>query len=454
MKNYKLAKMLMLSLMGAELMNSGVAYAGEWTTEVDLDYRYFRKPAATSPAASNQVTLASNFYAFLLSAGFTPAAIANIPPNVLAAAALSAADTGTQGNNQPSVVIQPAYFNEWANKSNSFSFKPFFRWDGMDDRRTHADIREMVWMSTHGTETKPWTLRTGIDKVFWGAAESHHLVDVINQTDDVENINKESKLGQPMVRGTISRDWGTLDAFVLPFFRERTFSGPDGRLRPLVSLDTLPVVYQSGDGRNHVDFAVRWSKSFGNTDIGVSQFVGTNRDPRVANATAYASAENPAGLYISYDQMEQTSIDVTSILGNWISKLEALHRTTDYEHYYAYVTGVEYTFNGVFKTAYDVNTFLEYNYDSRGQGRAIYQSDVFAGLRLNLNDEKSTQIKLGVLTDTNDSTRSTRLQVSRRLNDRWTTMLEGQWFNSVNADNPLNAYREDSYLQATLARYF
>ena len=43
---------------------------------------------------------------------------------------------------------------------------------------------------------------------------------------------------------------------------------------------------------------------------------------------------------------------------------------------------------------------------------------------------------------------------SRRLNDNWTTRLEGQWFNSVDVANPLNAYREDSYLQATLARYF
>ena len=451
MKNCKLTKAMGLLLIGTELISSGVAYAGEWTAEVDLDYRYFRKPPVQVTANSTQQAQAAAFYTFLLNAGITPA---GVPIQVAAEAAVVAGGSGTQGNNQPSVVIQPAYFHEWDNRASSFSFKPFFRWDGMDDARTHADIREMVWMSKYGSEAKPWQLRVGLDKVFWGAAESQHLVDVINQTDEVENINRESKLGQPMVRATISREWGTLDAFILPFFRERTFSGPDGRLRPLVSFDTLPVAYQSGDGRNHVDFALRWSKSFGKTDIGVSQFVGTNRDPRLATSTAYVTAENPAGLYLSYDQMEQTSIDVTTILGNWIGKLEALRRTTDYAHYYAYVTGVEYKFTQVFKTAYDVDAFLEYNYDSRGQSQAIYQSDVFTGLRLSLNDESSTQIKLGVLTDTNDSTRSTRLQISRRLNDNWTTRLEGQWFNSVDVVNPLNAYREDSYLQATLARYF
>lgn len=423
--------------------------AGEWSTEVDFDYRYFRKPAATVPA--NTLQQAASFYIFLIGQGLVPSAA---PSPVALSAAVLAGANGTQGNNEPSVVIQPAYFNEWNNRTNSFSFKPFFRWDGMDDARTHADIREMVWMSKHGTETKPWELRVGIDKVFWGSVESQHLIDVINQTDSVENINNESKLGQPMARATMRRDWGTIDAFVLPYFRNRTYSGPDGRLRPLVSLDTLPVAYQSGDGNHHIDFAVRWSKSFGNTDIGVSQFIGTNRDPRISTATQYVTTANPAGLYLSYDQMEQTGVDVTSILGDWIAKLEWLHRTTDYDHYYAYVTGVEYTFNAVFNSAFDLNTFLEYSYDSRGQGKAVYQSDVFTGMRLNLNDEHSTQIKLGVLTDTNDSTRSTRIQVSRRLNDRWTTMLEGQWFNSVDSGNPLNSYREDSYLQATLARYF
>ncbi len=453
--NYKLTKIATLVVLAVEIAGGvGGAWAGEWTTEVDLDYRYFRKPAAQVPLATTPEQIAANFYQFLLSVGVPVSSFVTVPQAVLAVSAVQNGGGGVQGNNQPSVVVQPSYFNEWDNKTNSFSFKPFFRWDNMDDARTHADIREMVWRSKHGTEDKSWELRVGIDKVFWGAAESQHLVDVINQTDEVENINKESKLGQPMIRATMSRDWGTLDAFVLPYFRNRTFSGTDGRLRPLVSLDTLPVVYQSGDGQNHVDFALRWSKSFGNTDIGISQFIGTNRDPRVAVANQYVTTANPAGLYVSYDQMEQTSIDVTSVLGSWIGKLEALHRTTDYDHYYAYVTGVEYSFNGIFNTAYDVNSFLEYNYDSRGQGQAVYQSDVFTGLRLNLNDEKSTQIKLGILTDTNDSTRSTRLQISRRLNDHWSTMFEGQWFNSVDSGNPLNAYREDSYLQATLARYF
>ena len=43
-------------------------------------------------------------------------------------------------------------------------------------------------------------LLVGAAKVFWGTAESRHLVDIINQTDAVEDIDEEDKLGQPMVK--------------------------------------------------------------------------------------------------------------------------------------------------------------------------------------------------------------------------------------------------------------
>ena len=50
--------------------------------------------------------------------------------------------------------------------------------------------------------------RVGVGKVFWGVTESQHLVDIINQTDLVENIDTEDKLGQPMLETTWLQNWG------------------------------------------------------------------------------------------------------------------------------------------------------------------------------------------------------------------------------------------------------
>ena len=76
-----------------------------------------------------------------------------------------------------------------------------------------------------------WELRLGIGKVFWGVTESRHLVDTINQSDGVEDIDGEAKLAQPMATLSWIRDWGVVELLVLPYFRERTFAGVEGRPR-------------------------------------------------------------------------------------------------------------------------------------------------------------------------------------------------------------------------------
>ena len=124
-----------------------------------------------------------------------------------------------------------------------------------------------------------WTV--GVSKVFWGVAESQHLVDIINQTDLVENIDQEDKLGQPMVNLSLIRDWGTVDLFVLSYFRERTFPGSKGRLGPRPTVDTGAAIHESGAGGRRTDLALRWSHSLGDYDLGLAWFHGTSREPRL-----------------------------------------------------------------------------------------------------------------------------------------------------------------------------
>ena len=126
-----------------------------------------------------------------------------------------------------SATVEPEFFWEWNNGDDSLTFKPFLRVDQRDDERTHGDIRELSWVHV-GDD---WELRTGIRKVFWGVTEFNHLVDVINQTDGVEDIDGEDKLGQAMVNLSLVQEWGIVDLFLLPGFRERTFAGEEGRLR-------------------------------------------------------------------------------------------------------------------------------------------------------------------------------------------------------------------------------
>ncbi len=105
---------------------------------------------------------------------------------------------------QPSLFAQPRIDYEWGGGANRLTLEPFVRLDREDSNRTQADLRE-----AHGLHAAAdWDLVLGFQKVFWGVAESRHLVDIINQTDAVEDVDGEDKLGQPMINLNLDRDWG------------------------------------------------------------------------------------------------------------------------------------------------------------------------------------------------------------------------------------------------------
>ena len=151
-----------------------------------------------------------------------------------------------------SISAEPEYIHEWNDRDDLFTFKPYALLDQYDSRRSHADIRELSWVHA----ARDWELLTGISKVYWGVMEAAHLVDIINQTDQVVNIDGEDKLGQPMLNLSLIRDWGVVDLFLLPGFRERTFPSKDGRPRFAIPIDN-DVIYESGAENLHTDVAVR-----------------------------------------------------------------------------------------------------------------------------------------------------------------------------------------------------
>ncbi len=79
-------------------------------------------------------------------------------------------------------VAEPKLYLE-DDAGRSFTLTPFFRYDGADLGRTHADLREAYLLLFGEISDDEWELRLGVDRVFWGVAESRHLVDIINQID-------------------------------------------------------------------------------------------------------------------------------------------------------------------------------------------------------------------------------------------------------------------------------
>ena len=347
-----------------------------------------------------------------------------------------------------SLMAEPEYYSETQDRIQSLTFTPFFRWDENDSKRSHVDVRELVWQYV-GDD---WELRAGISKVFWGVAESQHLVDIINQTDLVENIDQEDKLGQPMVNLSLIRDWGTVDLFVLPYFRERTFPGKKGRLRTAPRVDTSNPIYDSSREKKHIDLAARWSHYIGDWDFGVAHFYGTSREPFLVPAI---SKSGEPVLLPRYDIINQTSIDVQATKGDWLWKLEALRRSGQDDSYYALAGGFEYTWVGAFGSSADLGFIAEYHYDDRDQlAPTPFEDDSMVGLRFTLNDAQSTELLFGIVRDNDGDAVTYNLEASRRLGDSWLIELESRYFTEISRNDPLRGFRDDDYLQLSLTRHF
>lgn len=346
------------------------------------------------------------------------------------------------GDTQSSLVVEPE-FELSRSRKERFSVKLFARLDSLDDERTHFDVRELFWERAGRT----WELRAGVSKVFWGVTESQHLVDVINQTDLVENPDGEDKLGQPMIKLTSIRNWGIVDVFLLPGFRERTFPGIDGRLGGPLLIDTNLASYESSAGDEHLDVAARWSHTFGVIDLGVAGFVGTNRDPILL----------PAGGVLApfYDQIEQYSVDFQATVGDWLWKLESIRRRDSRETFSAATVGLEYTFWGVNGSAIDIGVLGEYLWDERGSTAPTpFDDDWFVGSRIAFNDTADTTILAGMVIDPASGARAGRVEARRRFGENWIAEAELRTFHGGDRFDPVAAIARDDHLLISIQRHF
>jgi len=346
-----------------------------------------------------------------------------------------------------SLAIVPELYHEWENGS-ALTFVPYIRLDGTDSERTHFDIRELNYLLYGET----WELRIGVGKVFWGTTEFVHLVDIVNQTDLVEDIDGEDKLGQPMVHLALVNDWGVIDMFALPYFRERTFPGLNGRPRFGLRVNTDNPVYESDDEEHHTDYAFRYSHYIGALDFGVSCFTGTGREPTFL--PGMDSGGQPV-LIPFYELIDQTGVDLQVVTGQWLLKLEAIQRSGQREDFSALTGGFEYTFVGLGESAIDLGIIGEWAYDDRGVAATTpFEEDMMTGIRVSLNDQAGSEFLAGMALDTDSSARIISVEASRRFGTSVKVSLDAYTFVDLPMGDPLYYLRNDDYVRLEIAYYF
>ena len=356
--------------------------------------------------------------------------------------------TGAAGQARAHTIVSLLSDWSWQNEDGSqhFQLTPFLRWQQRDSTSNLLDLQQAYWRYAASN----WEFKAGSDIVFWGVSESQRLVDVINQVDMVGGVDMEARLGQPMLSFKGWNSAGTLELYLLPYFRERLFADPAGRLTAPWPVEHDSAIYESSDDRRNLDFALRWSQRFSSLDLGLSYFAGNSREPLLIAQPAQQQ------LQPYYFQMQQFGVDAQYVAGDWLWKLESIYRRSGPQEFVAATAGYEYTRVGVFNRSWDLGWLAEYQYDSRGVRASVTgQNDIFVGWRLALNDVAGSEILFGVLQDLDRShSHSARLEASMRLNNSLRLRLNAWLFQADDVSDVLYNLRRDDYLELSLDYYF
>ncbi|ROH91872.1 hypothetical protein ED208_05710 [Stagnimonas aquatica] len=377
----------------------------------------------------------------------------------------------------------------------------FVRADAREDARSRADLREAYYEAQAGL----LTTRLGARRVYWGVAESRHLVDTLNQSDLADDLDGETKLGQPMLEFVFGGETTALSLYALPGFRERRLPGPGGPIVYPFPLAPEETRIEAGAGLLHADYAARASGQFGDLDLALSWFDGIGREPDILpclrqgsgfpgtedeancalleSVTAAAPRRNlltpllqalglaPSNAEIAaeleqrayanlvlvpvYQRERRLGLEAQYIHEALALKFEGLVRDTRSARSYAAVAGFEYNLSGLFGSAQDLGLIVEALRDTQpGLLSARYDHEVFLGGRWSLNDVAGSQALGGVLIDSTGAGQTWSLEASRRLGDDWKLGLRLRAFTGGDPSDLANVVKDADELRLTLERYF
>jgi hypothetical protein len=346
---------------------------------------------------------------------------------------------GGRAGEELDLELRPRAGIEWSHGTQRLDIAPFLRVDLLGDGRSQLDLRELAWTGLWND----WVVSAGFREVFWGVTESSNVVDVINQRSPAGSLDGFEKLGQPMVGVRLDRAWGLVELMLLPWFRERQFEGRAGSLWSPLAVSDGATDYESEAGRHHVDWAVRWSHTFGDVDLAVAHLAGTSREPTLQRGASDGGHE----LWIPYYELtDVTGAEFQWTTGAWLWKAEAMTRTSTDGRYGAGVGGLEYAVGDF------LSLFAEFALDTRGSDALTsFENDAYIGARLLFQDG---QARVGFFVDTRSGNRILRASFQKRLGDRFTADLGARWHGGDSGAEPQCAPWQGSLLSFALVTYF
>lgn len=314
---------------------------------------------------------------------------------------------------------------------------------------------EIDWQDSHyRTTIGDYSFLIGSDIVFWGKTDVFNPSDIINSKDYRAGLQHGQKRGMPMATITGDVGPGALTILMMPRFVPNRYPFRSSRENlPLTVADSRNL-YDEDSCKNCLSAALRWEGYVGDTDIGLSYFDGTGREPSLAVGADMQMTP-------TYHKITQAGTDIQHIAGDWLIKAELIHRTgqpdnnTIIKDYYGATGGLEYTLYSVFDSSADAGLIGEFAYDSRGKhSHHGFQRDIFAGVRLTMNDVDDTSYLMTIGRDLHFHSTSASLSAERRLSDGLVIRAAASVPTGLAKDTHNSALEKAEYAEISLSYSF
>lgn len=355
----------------------------------------------------------------------------------------------SQENGQLSLLINLNYQAWTKNQRLKLIIKPYLRITAFDKSRSHIDLREGYLLYS----AKQWDAKIGFQNIASGFAQGFSVMNVINQTDDLEVPWSPVALGQPMFNFGYLKKSFALRAMAIPFFRAKKLPNFDSRL----NIYPLPINTQSAEiESNNLSWSVKLSDKFldDKLETEIVYFEGLSNTPYIIPSSDYSS------LNLNYRKMNYLGCASQYIWKSLVIKGEYAYRWQNNQNYWGGMLGLEYPFANIGGSAIEMNLFAEYFYDAwRDKNQFPFSKIALLGNRVDFGDIQSTTLymKMLLLPTVNTFNRLfVNLEASRRILNHWESKIS--WVSyigqAIPITEPLTVIQHVNNVTISLNRFF
>jgi hypothetical protein len=355
----------------------------------------------------------------------------------------------SQENGQLSLLVNLNYQVWTKNQRLKLILKPYLRLTAFDKSRSHVDLREGYLLYS----AKQWDAKVGFQNIASGYAQGFSVMNVINQTDDLEVPWAPVSLGQPLINvGYLTQSFA-LRAMVMPYFRQKKYPNFDSR----INIFPLPINPNDTEIEPHaLNWAVKLSDKFldDKLETEVVYYQGLATTPYILPSNDFSS------LRLQYRTMNYLGVASQYVWKSLVMKAEYAHRWQNNQRYWGGMLGLEYPFANLGGSAIEMNIFAEYFYDSwRDSNHFPFSKVALLGNRIDFGDIQSTTLYMKMLLlPTGDTFNRlfVNLEASRRIVNHWETKISWVTYvgKNIPISEPLTVIQHVNNVTVTLNRFF